>query len=177
MARLILSALAILASTSLVAAMPAPAADEAAQPFSVERWVDGILADPNGDHLSPEEAAEQYAKHGSRSLDKRATCYDDRSAPAPEGDAIACIQQLAAKGDTQCLIKSASSRFCEIGAAAIDGRSEGSVFNVWAPCSQVAQAAGRIMDACFRSDRTVKGWEAVDAVNSDKKIVVALHGK
>ncbi|KAJ3538775.1 hypothetical protein NM208_g5757 [Fusarium decemcellulare] len=156
MARLILSALAILASTSLVAAIPAPATNEAAQAFSVEKWVDGILADPNGDHLSPD---------------------GDFKAPAPEADAIACIQQLAAKGDTQCLIESNASRYCEIGGAAIDGTTQGAVFNVWAPCSQVAQAAGRIMDACFRSDRTVKGWEAIDAANSDMRIVVALRGK
>lgn len=76
MPRLTLSALAILVSTSLVTALPA------AQPFSVESWVNDIIANPDGNHLSPEEAAKQYSQPTEGSLDKRATCHDTAYAPA-----------------------------------------------------------------------------------------------
>ncbi|KAM0420398.1 hypothetical protein ACHAPT_011818 [Fusarium lateritium] len=165
MARLTLSALAILASTSLVAAMPA------AQPFSVESWANDIIANPNGDHLSPEEAAKAYARPAEGSLDKRATCHDNFYTPAQVPDAVACINQLAGKGGQACVIENYRSRFCEIGGAAIDGVLPASEGRTEVPCSEIAQAAGRIMDTCYRADNTVKGWESVN------KIVVHLYAK
>ncbi|RMI95250.1 hypothetical protein BHE90_017025 [Fusarium euwallaceae] len=165
MARLTLSALAILVSTSLVTALPA------AQPFSVESWVNDIIANPNGNHLSPEEAAKQYSQPTEGSLDKRATCHDTAYAAANVPDAVACINQLAGKGETACVVARSSSRFCEIGGAAIDGFVPAGAEGTQAPCSEVARAAGRIMDTCWRADNTVKGWEAVG------RIVVHLYSK
>ncbi|KAJ3540625.1 hypothetical protein NM208_g2695 [Fusarium decemcellulare] len=155
MARLTLSALAILVSTSLVTTLPA------AQPFSVESWVNDIIVNTNGNHLSPEEAAKQYSQPTEGSLDKRATCHDTAYAAA----------NLAGKGETACVIAGAPLRFCEIGGAAIDGFVPAGAEGTQAPCSEVARAAGRIMDTCFRADNTVKGWEAVG------KIVVHLYSK
>lgn len=80
MVRLSLSTVAVLASSSVVMAMPAPASnDNGAQAFSWENWVEGIIADPNGDHLSPEDAVEaSKAAESKRSLDIRdASCRGD----------------------------------------------------------------------------------------------------
>ena len=80
MVRLSLSTAAVLASSSLVMARPAPASnDNGAQAFSWENWVEGIIADPNGNHLSPEDAVEaSKATESKRSLVIRdTTCRGD----------------------------------------------------------------------------------------------------
>ncbi|KAJ3456970.1 hypothetical protein MRS44_014111 [Fusarium solani] len=162
MVRLSLSTVAILASSSLVMAMPAPASnDNGAQAFSWENWVEGIIADPNGSHLSPEDAVEaSKAAEAKRSLDIRdASCRGDdvaeKSAYVP--DAVACIDQLASYGDKACKANSAVTVMCKIGGAQITAVVPGGRYPTSDTCQNMARAAGKIMDKCTRADQTVNG--------------------
>ncbi|KAF3801383.1 hypothetical protein GCG54_00005539 [Colletotrichum gloeosporioides] len=56
-----LSAVATLAALAPLAAA-APTASAAPEVFSFVKWVDGIIANPHGDNLTPEEAVEAYYK-------------------------------------------------------------------------------------------------------------------
>lgn len=67
---LVLSALVAL-STSVAAAPSAPTSTE----FTFAQWIEDIIADPTGDHLSPEEAvAAKNDAVASISLGKRLNC-------------------------------------------------------------------------------------------------------
>ncbi|OAK97778.1 hypothetical protein IQ06DRAFT_296081 [Phaeosphaeriaceae sp. SRC1lsM3a] len=71
-----LSLFALILSATTISAAPAPdttSADEA--PFTFSSWIDGILADPNGNHLSPHEAVAAANRTAAR-LGKRAICDD-----------------------------------------------------------------------------------------------------
>ncbi|KAM5344514.1 hypothetical protein ACJ41O_013050 [Fusarium nematophilum] len=160
MVRLSLSALAVLASSSLITALPAKPV--AVEQFSYEKWVDGIIADPNGNHLSPEEAVKarmaSVAAHPG-SLSTRATCRaDGEMKPANAEDAVACINYLASLGGQICRAK-VVTRFCTIGNAAITGVASGGVSEAEDTCEHVARAAGKIMDKCTRADKSVNGQE------------------
>ena len=87
MVRLALSALAILASTCLVAASPTsvnldgttPGNAIRNKPFSYEDWVNDIIANPDT-ALTPEQAIQAHdasEAEGEGSLNKRAECRDD----------------------------------------------------------------------------------------------------
>ncbi|CAM1509579.1 Fc.00g033180.m01.CDS01 [Cosmosporella sp. VM-42] len=170
MVRLSLSALAILASTCIVAALPQGADQNAPRgnadenkPFSFEGWVNDIIADPDA-ALTPEEAVQAHDSSdqsgGSGSLNKRVTCRDDSGAikAAYVPDAVACINQLAAMGDAPCNVRGATE-LCRIGNAIIEGVAGGGVADTSDSCNNVARAAGKIMDKCTRSDETVNGSE------------------
>ena len=60
MVQFTLPALALLALTPIIGAAPAPGANPEGGIFSFEKWVDGIVANPSGDHLSPEQAIAAY---------------------------------------------------------------------------------------------------------------------
>lgn len=60
-----------LALTALVAAVPAASSTT---PFSFAQWVEDIIANPDGDHLSPEEAVARKAAEASHPVVKRANC-------------------------------------------------------------------------------------------------------
>jgi hypothetical protein len=58
-------------STSVAAAPSAPTSNE----FTFAQWIEDIIADPTGDHLSPEEAvAAKNAAVASNTLGKRINC-------------------------------------------------------------------------------------------------------
>lgn len=61
MVNFLLGAVATLAAVAPLAAA-APAATPAPEIFSFAKWVDGIIANPHGDNLTPEEAVEAYYK-------------------------------------------------------------------------------------------------------------------
>ncbi|KAF4854202.1 hypothetical protein CGCSCA4_v001823 [Colletotrichum siamense] len=61
MVNFVLGAVATLAAVAPLAAA-APAAAQAPEIFSFAKWVDGIIANPHGDNLTPEEAVEAYYK-------------------------------------------------------------------------------------------------------------------
>lgn len=71
MVNLSIAALGLAVLLPLSAAAPAvspsaPAVIPRDEGFSFEQWVEDILADPEGDHLSPEEAV-KAAEKGTRS--------------------------------------------------------------------------------------------------------------
>ncbi|KAJ5006675.1 hypothetical protein K4K48_002842 [Colletotrichum sp. SAR 10_66] len=61
MVNFVLGAVATLAAVAPLAAA-APAATQAPEIFSFAKWVDGIIANPHGDNLTPEEAVKAYYK-------------------------------------------------------------------------------------------------------------------
>ncbi|KAM0438458.1 hypothetical protein ACHAPT_001207 [Fusarium lateritium] len=164
MVRLSLSAVAILATSSVAMALPAPASSSnAAETFSWESWVEGIIADPNADHLSPEDAIKAaQATASKRSLDIRdPKCSGD---DAPEGNAkelgaVNCINKLAALGDKACKVNDAVTIMCSQDGAQITAVVPGGRYPTSDTCNNMARAAGRIMDKCFRGDYTVNGRE------------------
>ncbi|KAF2131490.1 hypothetical protein P153DRAFT_365071 [Dothidotthia symphoricarpi CBS 119687] len=143
---------------SLLALGQAVAAAKAVTSFS--EWVDGIIENPDGDNMTPEEvvAAFQSGQFStppsaklSRSLyQKRATCYEQPNTDCLITDAVACINTVARK--TNCLNDYLQ---CQINTAALttDGTPNSS-------CNDVARGAGFILDACVvsGSDR-VQGSE------------------
>lgn len=70
-----LPTLALIALATSVAAIPT-ASTTAAAPFTFAQWVEDIIANPDGDHLTPEQAvaAKNAAVASTNSLDKRAWC-------------------------------------------------------------------------------------------------------
>ena len=65
-------ALAALAVSALVAAIPTTTSTA---PFTFVQWVEDIIANPDGDHLSPEEAVTaKNAAVDARPLLKRINC-------------------------------------------------------------------------------------------------------
>ncbi|CEL07645.1 hypothetical protein ASPCAL10802 [Aspergillus calidoustus] len=85
--------------------------------FSFETWVNGIIADPEGDHLSPAEAvaaAQDAAVLGNcLALEKRSgdltaresiSCNDSGKPKASLQDASDAISQLARRGNANCHI-------------------------------------------------------------------------
>ncbi|EQB55266.1 hypothetical protein CGLO_04829 [Colletotrichum gloeosporioides Cg-14] len=182
-----LSAVAALAALAPLAAA-APTASAAPEVFSFVKWVDGIIANPHGDNLTPEEAVEAYYKSVNASeaaaLDwdygrarkrdeaaeavspdwdygrvrKRATCNTIAGTQASVADAVSCINYLAGLGSTSCVVSNAKSHFCTIGNAQITGITSGSI-PAASSCNDVARGAGYIMDACTLKDNTVQGSE------------------
>lgn len=74
MVKVALYTLAVLSLSACVAARP-DAKTTAAVPFTFVQWVEDIIADPHGDHLSPEEAvAAKNAAVVSTHLGKRVNC-------------------------------------------------------------------------------------------------------
>ena len=76
MVRSSLPALALLALSASAATVPA--ANPPAAPFSMMQWIEGIIADPTGDNLTPEEAVAAWnaTRASAGSLAKRVNCWD-----------------------------------------------------------------------------------------------------
>ncbi|KXX75566.1 hypothetical protein MMYC01_208796 [Madurella mycetomatis] len=121
---------------------------------SFSEWVEGIIADPNGDHLSPEDAVAAF-KSGAFSVppavkprrglvEKRATCYEVPGTEALIVDAVACINAIARRAPDSCR----EYMLCQLNTAAItqDGGGPGR----WSSCNDVARGAGYVMDHCVR---------------------------
>ena len=81
MVRSSLPALALLALS--VSAAAVPAANPPAAPFTMTQWIEGIIADPAGDHLTPEEAVAAWnaTRASAGSLDRRASCWEGGQHP------------------------------------------------------------------------------------------------
>lgn len=69
-----LHTIAALTLSACVAAIPG-ARTTSTTPFTFAQWVEDIIADPNGDHLSPEEAvAAKNAAVAATPIERRANC-------------------------------------------------------------------------------------------------------
>ncbi|KAF9877054.1 hypothetical protein CkaCkLH20_05320 [Colletotrichum karsti] len=142
----ILTALAL-----AVATLTSAAPTTHSEPFTFAKWIDGIIANPDGDNLSPEQAVDDGA-----SLQKRWSCNTIPNTEAWVPDAVSCIDDLARKGSQACVADSVS-RMCRIGNAQITGVSNGQ--RASSTCNDVARGAGVIMDHCTRADNYVQGSE------------------
>ncbi|WYZ42694.1 hypothetical protein EsH8_VI_000393 [Colletotrichum jinshuiense] len=162
-----LSALAVLAVAPFIGAAPTTAQTDAVEAFSFVKWVDGIIANPDGDNLTPEEAVEAWsatinatstATEGGL-LQKRVSCNNLVNTEAYVPDAVWCINDLARKGSQACVVQ-AVSVFCVYGNAQITGVKGGTnAATVSSSCNDVARGAGFVMDSCTRADNTVQGSE------------------
>nr|XP_036582728.1 uncharacterized protein CTRU02_07281 [Colletotrichum truncatum]KAF6791519.1 hypothetical protein CTRU02_07281 [Colletotrichum truncatum] len=105
----------LLAIIPLIAAAPTAteanvavrAAEQEAVPFSFEKWAEDIMANPNGQHPSPEEAlALAFNQTSTDGLEKRqadVSCvFNDNSQAASVADAVWCIDFIAARSNVQC---------------------------------------------------------------------------
>ncbi|KAG7120502.1 hypothetical protein HYQ44_004998 [Verticillium longisporum] len=147
----------ILSLLAVAQAVAIPSGSEASA-FSFEQWVEDIIASPDGKHLSPEEAIDAHLAYingtdvnllESRALEKRVTCWTSSTSPPP------------------------AWLFRRCGNARIYGTTGGSQsLPVTDICSNVARAAGRVIDSCYRSDNTVRGSEMV----SNKAYQLNLNG-
>ncbi|KAK1960980.1 hypothetical protein LY78DRAFT_645670 [Colletotrichum sublineola] len=155
-----LPALAALALAQLTGATPVAASSST---FSFSKWVDGILANPNGDNLTPEEAVEAWKESLNETsavatrgnlLQKRAdVCNTIPGTEAYIPDAVACIDYLARLGSQECRVRG-YSQFISIGRARIFGIH----VDIQTPeTNDIARAAGQVMDGCARADNTVQG--------------------
>ncbi|OSS45734.1 hypothetical protein B5807_09471 [Epicoccum nigrum] len=163
---LLLAALAALSTSALAA--PSASTAPAAADFSFAQWVEDMIADPAGAHLSPAEAVE--AKNAAvaaslSSLRKRINC-DKAWARANANDASACLADLARKGaaGTACAMgdDELNVQMCRIGNAKVVG-SKPALGRQSVNCGDVARTGGLIFDSCWRSDGTVMGSEVVAA--------------
>ncbi|KAK1980103.1 hypothetical protein LZ30DRAFT_782986 [Colletotrichum cereale] len=162
-----LPALAALALAQLTGAAPTATQSNAVEVFSFSKWVDAIIANPDGDNLTPEEAVEAWhaslnetsaAPTGENLLQKRFYCNTIPDTEAYVPDAVACINDLARKGGQECRVN-AVSVFCVIGRAQITGVAGGNPAVTSSSCNDVARGAGYVMDHCTRADNTVQGAE------------------
>ncbi|KAK6213118.1 hypothetical protein QIS74_09120 [Colletotrichum tabaci] len=159
-----LRAAGLLALAPLAAAAPAAtdsnldvrAAD--AVPFSFAKWADDIIANPNGQHPSPEEAmALAFNQTSTDGLEKRqadVSCEFNRPGQsASVADAVWCIDFIAQRANVQCRAVVSGTSFCRRGQAQITGVAFGGnpPRDTSSPCGNVARSAGAIMDACTRN--------------------------
>ncbi|KAK2024962.1 hypothetical protein LX32DRAFT_568971 [Colletotrichum zoysiae] len=160
-----LPAVAALALAQVTGATPVAAQSSAVEVFSFSKWIDGIIANPEGDNLTPEEAVEAWqeslnetsvAAAGENPIQKRWSCNTQPGTEAYVPDAVACINELARRGSQQCSVDG-NTVFCLIGRAQIMG-TRGTV-RTSSPCNDVARGAGFVMDHCTRADNTVQGSE------------------
>ncbi|KAK2043093.1 hypothetical protein LZ31DRAFT_555490 [Colletotrichum somersetense] len=154
----------LLALVPLVVAAPAAAADNIevraaeAVPFSFEKWADDIIANPNGQHPSPEEAiALAFNQTSTDGLEKRqadVSCtFNDPAHSASVADAVWCIDFIAQRANVACRAVVSATSFCRRGQAQITGVATGGnpPRDTSSPCGDVARSAGAIMDACTRN--------------------------
>jgi hypothetical protein len=136
---------------SLVAFGQAVAAAKAVTSFS--EWVDGLLHDPEGDNMTPEEVIAAYKsgkfdaplpeRKGRSLLQKRAFCYEAPDTECLVADAVSCINYVANSGRDAC--KGIYVQ-CQIGTAIMttDGTTT-------SDCNDVARGGGFILDYCVRA--------------------------
>ncbi|KAK4156113.1 hypothetical protein C8A00DRAFT_41381 [Chaetomidium leptoderma] len=161
--RVAFTTVALLAGCGAVQTIPTAAA--VGSPFSFVEWVEQMIADPEGHHLTPEQATAAFyanqdsaspSEHGTRGLlGKRVPrCNEIVNTEAWVPHAVACINELARRGG-DCRVQF-STRFCISGTAEINGNSG---WDTTSSCNDVARGAGYIMDHCTRADNTVQGSE------------------
>ncbi|KAF2029947.1 hypothetical protein EK21DRAFT_112426 [Setomelanomma holmii] len=135
--------------------------------FTFAQWIEDIIADPTGPHLTPEEAvaAKNAAVANSNPLSIRTPrCMDDVPSwgRANANDAASCLSYLANKGSQgiNCGIgqDQYDVQMCRIGNAQVHS-SKSTSSAQGANCNDVARTGGKIFDTCWRSDGTIKGAE------------------
>ncbi|KAH7138698.1 hypothetical protein B0J11DRAFT_500900 [Dendryphion nanum] len=162
MVRFSIVALSLLAMCISVTAIPSLSTSSTA-PFTFAQWIEDIITNPDGDHLTPEEAvAAKNAAEASRNpLTKRAWCQETFTS-ANANDAAACLNDLARKSaaGVYCEVgwNQSNIQMCRIGSAEIVG-SKVDIAAQGANCNDVARTGGLIFDSCWRADNTVKGSE------------------
>ncbi|KAF6812942.1 hypothetical protein CMUS01_12954 [Colletotrichum musicola] len=134
--------------------------------FSFEKWAEDIIANPGGNHLSPDEAvalAFNQTSTDEHTIQKRASCNIVAGSPASAADAVWCIDFIAARANVKCEAAVSGTSFCRRGLAQITGVSGG--FNpprsTSTLCGNVARSAGAIMDQCTRNGQvygTTAAW-------------------
>ncbi|KAK4034487.1 hypothetical protein C8A01DRAFT_18715 [Parachaetomium inaequale] len=164
------AALALLALTPVIGAVAVPdtsvgvsSAGEVER-FSFVKWVDDMIANPGGTHLSPEQAYEAWqttvanATEPDGTLHKRLRCNNIPGGEASVPDAVKCINHLAGLGTTPCVV-TVKSRFATSGNAKSGALEREWILTPRTGDEHVARAAGAVMDACWRADNTVQGDE------------------
>ncbi|PNH40527.1 hypothetical protein VD0004_g6469 [Verticillium dahliae] len=154
--------------------------------LSPEEAIDAHLAYINGTDVNLLE---------SRALEKRVTCWTSSTSPPPAWVGLTCAMTAWASVDSlfksrvqtlshasitwpaseagAALFYQYGQLFRRCGNARIYGTTGGSQsLPVTDICSNVARAAGRVMDSCYRSDNTVRGSEMV----SNKAYQLNLNG-
>ncbi|KAM7203602.1 hypothetical protein V8F20_003897 [Naviculisporaceae sp. PSN 640] len=176
----------------LTLCLSAAATPVANKRFSFRTWVEDIIQNPDGNHLSPEEAIaawqasaqSNYTRpfsaqgnytrpfgHILRARGDPATCNESQHTGAPIPDAVYCIRSLAAKGTQDCPTDG-YAEYCQFQNALIDGTgTKGTRFGSY--CNDIARGAGYIMDSCSRIDNTVEGSGFVEG---NGEIKVRIHG-
>ncbi|KAF5717561.1 hypothetical protein FMUND_5722 [Fusarium mundagurra] len=153
---------------------------DATAPFSLESWVSGIIADPDGAHLRPDEAyalAVNQTKNDSGTLEKRTLSCNSlgRRTSAGVFDVLLCIASLASRGRQGCSLGlgGRAASFCRHGSAIITGHRSGPLWGGGIPsCGDVARAATQIVRKCTRDGR-VQGWN--DAYRNGR-VTVNIRG-
>ncbi|KAH7305505.1 hypothetical protein B0I35DRAFT_443914 [Stachybotrys elegans] len=158
--------LALGALVSFTIATPVAATqnlEEASKGFRFEDWANAIAANPDGEHLSPEEAIQVFnaadiQDHHQVAKRDDVTCNSRGLPRASLADSVTCINQLAARGSANCHIPYAGgATLCQFGLAEIHGATVNRAGSVL-PCQTFAASAGRILDICVRpGDTTVQG--------------------
>ncbi|KAK4148359.1 hypothetical protein C8A00DRAFT_19799 [Chaetomidium leptoderma] len=152
-----------LASLALAPALALPAAptEGDSEVFSFGKWIDGIIANPDGNNLTPDEAVAAWSasSNGTRAgaLEKRAPLVCTGYSFCKVADAVWCINYLATIGGQgqRCEVTTAAN-WCGHGSARLNGLTAVGA-STSSNCNDVARAGGYIMDACTRSDGLVSG--------------------
>ncbi|RNJ54490.1 hypothetical protein D7B24_000393 [Verticillium nonalfalfae] len=174
MVRLTFPALAMLSLLPFVTAAPAAASPDNVEivPFSIEKWATDIGNDPEGDHLSVEEAVIAFeATLNSTRLQKRSPiCNHIPFKECRIADAVACINEASRKGSQSANIAAgqASRSWCGRGTAQLWASTNGAFLQQVKQITylQVAQSGGKIMDHCTRADGRVQGsWVFNQQIN------------
>ncbi|KAL0943484.1 uncharacterized protein CTRU02_201371 [Colletotrichum truncatum] len=160
-----LPTLAALAFASFAGAAPAATQSDTVEVFSFAQWIEGIIANPDGDNLTPDEAVEAWRASidqtspvpDSGLLQKRYWCNTIPNTEAYVPDAVWCINDVARRGGAECRVDTVTV-FCVHGRAQITG-VRGGLNPTSSSCNDVARGAGYVMDHCTRADNMVQGAE------------------
>ncbi|KAH6634762.1 hypothetical protein B0J18DRAFT_30121 [Chaetomium sp. MPI-SDFR-AT-0129] len=143
-------------------ALPATSTEVATEVFSFSNWIEGVITNPDGDNLTPEEAVAAWAAsvNGTQvqTLDKRTPLTCPGYSFCQIVDAVWCINYLATIGKQgqQCEVTTAAN-WCGHGTARLNGLTPVVGASTSSNCNDVARGGGYIMDACSRSDGLVSG--------------------
>ena len=152
-----------IAATLAVLASAAPSNSLSVKPFSFEEWARGLVENPGGDNLTPDEAVAAYnasmavSRLENRGADPAVQCRTDRlcyvGVPLQysltylhslilwknnqTGDAVKCINYLAGKGQTACRLGGGFSVFCTAANCGILGNGEQGAAAPWYACQTI----------------------------------------
>ncbi|KAF6788740.1 hypothetical protein CSOJ01_14953 [Colletotrichum sojae] len=161
-----LPALAVLALAQLTDAAPTQK-EETVELFSFGKWVDGIIANPDGDNLTPEEAIEAWkasanetaaaAADGENALQKRYACNTRPNNEASVSSAIPLFSfgNLTETDLNENRSPTPSGASTTSPAGAVPAASPASSTSA----STATPGSGFVMDHCTRADNTVQGNE------------------